>query len=116
MKPRMPFLHFRPIQAVTIAVGLVALSTGALSSERSGASVAQPAGGPYVLTRSSIDSGGGRSMGGSYELQLTLGQPDTAPRMTGAALELYPGFQVPASVDEGEPLPPLIFQDRFESN
>lgn len=116
MKSKIPFLHVHPILAVAIALGLLSLSTGALSSERGVLSITQPSGGPYVLTRSSIDSGGGRSMGGQYELQVTLGQPDASARMTGANFELYPGFQVPASVDEGEPLPPLIFQDRFESD
>lgn len=116
VKPKMLSLHVHVILAVASVVGLSSLSTDGLSSERGVFSVTQPSGGPYVLTRSSIDSGGGRSMADSYELQGTLGQPDASVRMTAAGFELYPGFQVPASVDGGSPIPSLIFQDRFESD
>jgi hypothetical protein len=51
----------------------------------------QSSGGPYTLTRESIDGGTGRASGGIFELRGTLGQPDAAP-MRGGVFALNGGF------------------------
>jgi len=48
-------------------------------------------GGPYELTWSTIDGGGGRSSGGPYTLICTIGQPDAAA-VSGGDYELLGGF------------------------
>jgi hypothetical protein len=48
-------------------------------------------GGPYELSWSTIDGGGGRSVGGAYALTGTIGQPD-AGWMGGGPYELFGGF------------------------
>ena len=48
-------------------------------------------GGPYQLTWSTIDGGGGRSSGGPYVLTGTIGQPDAA-YSAGGQYELLGGF------------------------
>ncbi len=48
-------------------------------------------GGPYQLTWSTIDGGGGRSSGGPYTLTGTIGQPDAA-WSSGGDYELLGGF------------------------
>ncbi len=48
-------------------------------------------GGPYQLTWSTIDGGGGRSSGGPYTLTGTIGQPDAA-WSSGGQYELLGGF------------------------
>ena len=48
-------------------------------------------GGPYELTWSTIDGGGGTSSGGPYELIATIGQPDAAA-VSGGQYELLGGF------------------------
>ncbi len=48
-------------------------------------------GGPYELSWSTIDGGGGRSIGGPYTLTGTIGQPDAA-WSTGGDYELLGGF------------------------
>jgi hypothetical protein len=48
-------------------------------------------GGPYVLERSTIDGGGGRSAGGQYVLTGTIGQPD-ASYSSSEKYELFGGF------------------------
>jgi hypothetical protein len=48
-------------------------------------------GGPYILTWSTIDGGGGRSSGGTYKLTGTIGQPDAA-YSSGGNYELLGGF------------------------
>ena len=53
---------------------------------------AQSSGGPYVLTRTTVDNGGGYSAGGIFELNYTIGQPDAATPLTGGVFRLQPGF------------------------
>ena len=48
-------------------------------------------GGPYQLTWSTIDGGGGTSSGGPYTLVGTIGQPDAA-WSSGGQYELLGGF------------------------
>jgi len=48
-------------------------------------------GGPYQLSWSTIDGGGGTSAGGSYKLTGTIGQPD-AYWISGGIYELLGGF------------------------
>ncbi len=48
-------------------------------------------GGPYVLTWSTIDGGGGQSSGGLYVLTGTIGQPDAAYSADGD-YEILGGF------------------------
>ncbi len=48
-------------------------------------------GGPYELSWSTIDGGGGRSSGGQYTLLGTIGQPDAA-YSAGGDYELLGGF------------------------
>jgi hypothetical protein len=70
-------------------------------------------GGIYTLTRSSIDAGGGRSTGGVYTLDGTIGQHDASAPLVGGNLVLQPGFW--ASTVPSTPLPSLIFRNGFES-
>jgi len=58
-------------------------------------------GGPYDLSWSTIDGGGGTSSGGDYVLSGTVGQPD-AGTMSGGDYELQGGFWtfgIPCIVD-----------------
>lgn len=55
------------------------------------ACVAAPAWAQYNISRFTVDGGGGRSLGGSYELVGTIGQPD-AGLSTGASFSLGGGF------------------------
>jgi len=48
-------------------------------------------GGPYELSWSTIDGGGGTSAGGSYTLTGTIGQPN-AGSASGGIYELFGGF------------------------
>jgi hypothetical protein len=46
----------------------------------------------YSIDWSTIDGGGGRSVGGGYILEGTIGQPDAGPVLTGGGYELRGGF------------------------
>ncbi len=83
-----------------------------------GASVAQAqSGGPYDLSWSTIDGGGGTSSGGVYSLSGTAGQPDAGVH-TGGAYALQGGFWYSGLLATGvgdEPLPdetmlPLVYR------
>jgi hypothetical protein len=70
-----------------------------------------PSGGDYAITRSTVDGGGGSSVGGDFVLTGTIGQPDA--RRVGAHggdYGLAGGFWARAA-DVLE----LIFKDSFES-
>jgi hypothetical protein len=67
------------------------------------------AAGAQSLTRSTVDAGGGRSSGGGYQLQGTIGQADTQAS-AGATFRLRGGFWVPTSAPQGDGL----FGDGFE--
>lgn len=60
-------------------------------------------GGDYILEWSTIDGGGGTSIGGSYVLSGTIGQPDAA-YSAGGQYELLGGFW------PGEPLCKVDFR------
>ncbi len=55
-----------------------------------------------------IDGGGGRSTGGSFQLSGTIGQADSGT-LAGGTFELHGGFW------HGTSRPPLIFSDGFET-
>jgi hypothetical protein len=57
----------------------------------SGAAFAQ-SGGPYSLTWSTLDGGGGASAGGGLTLNGTIGQPDAGAPMSGGGFTLTGGF------------------------
>ncbi len=65
--------------------------------------------GAQSLTRSTIDAGGGRSSGGAYQLEGTIGQAD-AQSSSGGTFRLRGGFWVPTQAPQGE----ALFADGFE--
>jgi hypothetical protein len=67
------------IGAVSAAAALFAVSSHAQS------------GGPYDLSWSTLDNGGGRSTGGQFALSGTIGQPD-AGALSGGQFKLEGGF------------------------
>lgn len=73
------------------------------------ATLAQPSGGDFEMTRSTIDCGGGFAGADVYTLDATIGQPDaSAQPSVGGEFALAGGFWAAAAFDE------LIFQDGFE--
>jgi hypothetical protein len=68
--------------------GIIGLLAGCLLMI---ASASVQAAGPYEITWSTIDGGGGRSSGGSYVLTGTIGQADAA-YSAGGRYELLGGF------------------------
>ena len=82
-------------------VGALALVSTALG---------QSTGGPYTLNPQSIDNGGGRSTGGVYVLEGTIGQHDASNVQSGASFELTGGFQRRA----GGGVNDVIFRNGFE--
>jgi hypothetical protein len=71
--------------------------------------LAQPSGGDYTITKSTIDGGGGTSAGGAYSLTGTVGQPDASLQgLSGGPYQLTGGFW--SNVMD------LIFKDGFESD
>jgi hypothetical protein len=67
--------------AVLVALALLALASSALAQS----------GGPYTLSWSTVDGGGGTSTGGPYALAGTIGQPDAGP-LAGGNYTLSGGF------------------------
>ncbi|MHC4478758.1 MAG: hypothetical protein ACYTEL_24255 [Planctomycetota bacterium] len=67
--------------AFCVTLFVVSLVSGAVAQS----------GGPYDLTWSTIDGGGGQSSGGSYVLTGTIGQPDAA-YSAGGPYEVFGGF------------------------
>jgi hypothetical protein len=69
-------------------------------------------GGEFIITRSTMDAGGGLLAGGNYQLQGTLGQPE-ASRQTPVAgdYSMNGGFWRDGVVITDEE---VIFQDGFE--
>ena len=64
----------------------------------------------YQLERSTIDGGGGRSTGVSYELEGTIGQPD-AGRLEGGSYVLQGGFWFATAGQTAD----RLFWDSFEN-
>lgn len=48
--------------------------------------------GGYDLSWNTIDGGGGKSTGGTFELEGTIGQPDAGGELTGGTFSLTGGF------------------------
>jgi hypothetical protein len=69
-----------------------------------------PAGGAYVITKSTIDNGGGVSSGGNFVVTGSIGQPDASlNHATGGGYTVAGGFwSGTTSMEE------LIFADGFE--
>jgi hypothetical protein len=99
----------RPVARLsTLAFALLgmAASTAALAQ-----ALTPPAGGPYVLRKQIIATGGERASGGPYVLTGTLGQVATDPNpASGAGYRLAGGFHS-ASL----PLTDALFADGFEN-
>jgi hypothetical protein len=79
----------------------------------SGQSVTPPAGGPYVMRKQVVATGGARASGGAFVLTGTAGQPDAGPipvSASGGAFRMSGGFHAKA-------LPPLdtLFRNGFEN-
>ncbi len=71
--------------------------------------LAQQTGGDFEITSSTIDNGGGTSIGGEFSLTGTIGQPDANPQTSsGGQFLLAGGFWAKATS--------LIFKDGFEGN
>lgn len=71
----------------------------------------QSSGGDFVISKSTIDTGGGVPTGGDYTLTGAIGQPDgSVQTSTGADLQLAGGFW--ALIANG--IADLIFKDGFE--
>lgn len=83
----------RIVQSISI---LAILAAGAIASTQTG--------GPYELSWSTIDGGGGTSSGGPYTLSGTIGQPDS-DWSSGGDYELLGGFWA------GGPLCTVAFDD-----
>lgn len=70
---------------------------------------AQQSGGDFEITSSTIDSGGGTSVGGQFSLSGTIGQPDATSKISsGGDFVLAGGFWANA-VDR-------LFGDGFEGD
>ena len=65
--------------------------------------------GAQTLIRSTVDGGGGRSSGGDFRLEGTIGQADTQSS-AAAGFRLRGGFWVPATAPQGD----RLFGDGFE--
>lgn len=62
----------------------------------------------YSIDWYTIDGGGGRSVGGGYVLEGTIGQPDAGPVLTGGGYELRGGFW-PGLIVAGPGQAPTLF-------
>ena len=65
-------------------------------------------GGDFVINKSTIDNGGGQSLGGDFSLIGTTGQADASTEILGGNFSLKGGFWESASISD------LIFKDGFE--
>lgn len=64
----------------------------------------------YEMKKHSINSGGSKMTGGSYEMNASIAQPDASNTQTGGAYFLNGGFWH----ESKEPLEELIFKSGFE--
>ena len=75
----------------------------------SGLVIAQPMGGDFVISKSTIDNGGGASSGGDFVLIGTIGQPDANTVISsGNQFQIAGGFWT-RLLDAD-----LVFKDGFE--
>ena len=88
---------------------IIILSLSALLILISAIALAQSSGGDFEIVKSTVDNGGGTSVGGEFSLTGTIGQHD-ASRQSSAGDEylLAGGFWAKTS--------DIIFSDGFESN
>lgn len=56
----------------------------------------------YEMNWQTIDSGGGKSAGGNYEISGTIAQPDAGAEMTGGTYSLTGGFWSGAGSDSSD--------------
>ena len=93
----------RSLSLSACALGLVAALAATTGSAQSG--------GPYAITRSTIDNGGGLSASGNVAITGTIGQPDATATLRNGNLRLRGGFWAAT----GEPLPnDPLFSNSFE--
>jgi hypothetical protein len=89
------------IKLLAIAILTVLLTSGLV--------FAQPSGGAFVISKSTIDNGGGVSAGGDFVLTGTIGQPDANAQISsGDGYQLAGGFWT-RLLDAN-----LLFKDSFE--
>ncbi len=89
--------------ALALVIGCVELNADPPASVVAGAQ--------YRLLKSTIDSGGGKMIGGRYSLNGTVGQLDAHQALSGGRFGLQPGFWAetePVLVGE------QLFRDGFE--
>ncbi len=67
--------------------------------------------GQYEIKKYTINSGGGKTSGGVYELNSSIGQTDASPVKTGGNYTLNGGFWHPKDTT---PQTDLIFSNGFE--
>lgn len=71
--------------------------------------LAQSSGGDFVITKSTIDNGGGISSSGEFTLTGTIGQADANQQISkGGEFSLAGGFWADAAVID------VVFRDSFE--
>lgn len=87
---------------------LVAVAGLALHAD---ASRGQSSGGLYQIPTQVLPDGGGRSTGGRYQLEGTIGQDAISEPATGGLYELTPGFR-----RQRGPVVDGVFADGFEGD
>lgn len=91
---------------------LCALLICALFTVDASTAIAQSSGGQFTITRSTIDNGGGVSVGGQFVVTGTIGQSDASVQTaSGGSFDLSGGFWTRGVA---VPLEELIFSDGFE--
>jgi hypothetical protein len=92
----------------TVAVALLFAALSPLPAEVPKAAT----GGAVELRPAGINSGGGYSAGGAFELEGSLSQPEATNRLSGGAFTLTGGIRLERG--EGVPPPSQIFRNGFE--
>ena len=89
-----------------------AILTGSLAFSAIG--MATSSGGDFVITKSTIDAGGGVSVGSNFKITGTIGQHDaTIGTSAGGEFRLAGGFWGNSAADvTGN----MLFKDSFENN
>jgi hypothetical protein len=96
------------VRSLTLLAGLLGATVGTAAIAQA---LTPPAGGPYVMRKQAIASGGERASGGAYVLTGTLGQVAIDPNpATGAAYLLAGGFHGATL-----PLTDELFANGFEN-
>ena len=71
--------------------------------------LAMPGAAQQHLTKTTVDSGGGRSASARYALTGSIGQPDAVPLLSGGRYRIGGGFWAALPSNE-------VFSDSFESD